>query len=431
MATYTSAYTGEEIDRRLAYVGYLEQLNSEPVGMKIENATSSPKVTVVDRNGNPLNPDADFFHNHVIWGSMYKCVIDPQNGNNVTFGSNPRGDGLTLDGSAGNVMVRTPNVKYRYELDGTDQYIWYAPFDSNAPYFDYFPTCYQGTGKLHDHFYMAAHEASGFLDSADSKFKLISATGKQPITGEVNYPDLPNNGRFNIDDALTYARNIGTGWSIGNAWSYALLQGLSYIQYGTRDLQTAVGKGIVDLPSGEGFAGKLTGSDDIDNRLDIWGCGVGSGVNGQTPTAWNNLENFVSGGNVWEFIAGINMMATDGSVRVINPDGTGILAGELSDGNYITLPGKVPMTDGYISGIQTDPLGAITFTPSAALGSSSTYFADYFGYPRYNPSVVRFGGGWDSGSGAGVGCRIAGNAASLSFRKVGARLEFHPPEVVV
>jgi len=156
MATYTSAYTGEEIDRRLAYVGYLEQLNSEPVGMKIENATSSPKVTVVDRNGNPLNPDADFFHNHVIWGSMYKCVIDPQNGNNVTFGSNPRGDGLTLDGSAGNVMVRIPNVKYRYELDGTDQYIWYSPFDSNAPYFDYFPTCYQGTGKLHDHFYKAA-----------------------------------------------------------------------------------------------------------------------------------------------------------------------------------------------------------------------------------------------------------------------------------
>lgn len=428
MATYTSAYTGEEIDDILAYVQLQKQTISEPVGLKIDNTSSSPKNTVVDRNGNPFIPDADFFHNHVIWGSMHKCILDP--GGNATFGSTPRGDGLTLDGTAGNVMVRVPNVKYRYELDGTDQYIWYAPFDSNAPYFDYFPTCYQGTGKLHDHFYMAAYEASGFLDTADSKFKLISATGKQPIAGGVGYPDLPNTGRFTIDDALTYAGNIGAGWSIGNVWSYALLQGLSYIQYGTRDLQTAVGRGIVDLASGEGFAGKLTGADDIDNRLDIWGCGVGSGINGQTPTAWNNFENFVSGGNVWEWIAGINIMNSDGSVRIINPDGTGTLAGTLTEGNYITLPGKVPLTDGYISGIQTDMLGAITFTPSASTGSSSTYFADNFAYPRYNPSVVRFGGYWSDGSFAGVGCRGAYSAVSDSRRNVGARLVFHPPEVV-
>jgi len=89
------------------------------------------------------------------------------------------------------------------------------------------------------------------------------------------------------------------------------------------------------------------------------------------------------------------------------------------------------MTDGYISGIQTDPLGAITFTPSAALGSSSTYFADNFGYPRYNPSVVRFCGCWTNGSLAGVGCRGAYDAVSYSGRNLGARLEFHPPEVVV
>lgn len=425
MATYTSAYTGEEIDRRLAYVGYLEQLNSEPVGMKIENASSSPKNTVVDRNGNPFIPDADFFHNHVIWGSMHKCILDP--GGNATFGSTPRGDGLTLDGTAGNVMVRVPNVKYRYELDGTDQYIWYAPFDSNAPYYDYFPTCYQGTGKLHDHFYMAAYEASGFLDTADSKFKLISATGKQPITGGVGYPDLPNDGRFTIGDALTYAGNIGAGWSIGDVWSYALLQGLSYIQYGTRDLQTAVGRGIVDLASGEGFAGKLTGADNIDNRLDIWGCGVGSGINGQTPTAWNNFENFVSGGNVWEFIAGINMNP-DGSVRIINPDGTGTLAGTLTEGNYITLPGKVPLTDGYIGNFQPDKYGAIAYIPATTDASSSTKGCDLFAFPRANPSVVQFGGVWYNGSNAGVSCRVAFNAVSVSARNFGARLVFHPPK---
>jgi hypothetical protein len=416
-------YPDDTLDELLDFVNLQRQTIREPVGMKINNASSSSAVTIVDRNGEAFSPDANFFRNHVIWGSMARCTIDPENSNAVTFGSNPRGDGLTLDGSAGDVMVRVPNVKYRYELDGIDQYIWYAPFDSNAPYFDYFPTCYQGGGSLHDHFYFGAYEASGYLDTT---FKLRSATGKTPVTGGVGYPDLPNTGRLTIDDAIAYAGNKGTGWTIGDVWSYALLQGLLYIKYGTRDLQTAVGRGIVDLASGVNFAGKLTGADSVDSRLDEWGCGVGSGTNGQTPTVVNGLENLASGGNLWEFIAGINMMNSDGTVRITKPDGTGTIAGTIAAGNYITLPGTVPIVDGYISGIQTDAYGAITFTPSSAVGSSSTYLCDYYTYPRSSPSVVLFGGGWYTGSYAGVGCRSANNAPSFSIRTVGARLKFKP-----
>jgi hypothetical protein len=84
-----------------------------------------------------------------------------------------------------------------------------------------------------------------------------------------------------------------------------------YIEYGTLDIQTALGKGIVDLASGTGFAGKNTGADSIDSRLGTNGTGTGSGTNGQTPVCWRGIENPY--GNVWEFMAGINMFLSDGS----------------------------------------------------------------------------------------------------------------------
>ncbi len=229
-----------------------------------------------------------------------------------------------------------------------------------------------------------------------------------------------------LDQSLGYANNINAQFTIGDVWAYSALQLLAYTEFGTRDLQSALGRGVVDLPLGVGYAGLDTGADSIYSNLDNWGTGVGGGLNGKTPTCWRGVENFASGGNVWEFIGGENMFLADGSVRLINPDGTGTVAGELTAGNYITLPGTVPLSDGYISGIQTDQYGALTFTPAATVVSSTTYYADYFSYPRANPSVVLFGGAWDYGAIAGVGCRYASYAPSYSFRSLGARLEFHP-----
>lgn len=391
-----------------------------PVGIEWDTSSVSPTLTRIDINGNVINPTASFFDNHVIWGRIRRCVRNRTTGM-ISYGTNPRGDGLTLDGSAGDVLAEIPNAKYKYEVSGTKRRWWVAPLNSNYPGFSVHPAAKQRGGATRSKIYVGSYESYGYLDV--STFKLGSATGKTPVTGETGYPNLPNSGRLNLDDTELYAKNAGFS-GITNLWTYSYMQLLMYIEYGTFDIQTALGKGIVDLVSGTGYAGKTTGADSVDQRLGTNGTGTGSGTNGQTPVCWRGIENPY--GNVWEFIAGINMFFSDGSYRLLKRDGTGSPAATLAAGSYETGVGTVPLTDGYINGIQSEELGALSFIPSADTGSSSTYLCDQFWYPRNNPSIVLRGGGWTDGSDAGVGCRHSNCAPSFSVRTVGARLEFLP-----
>jgi hypothetical protein len=271
--------------------------------------------------------------------------------------------------------------------------------------------------------FSGAYEAYGLVYGG--QFRLGSATGKQPVTGEVAYPDLPNNGRFNINDAELYASRI----SPGNAgcesfWGYCADQLLMYIEYGTFDIQTALGKGIVDLSSGEGFAGMLTGADNIDSRLAENGTGTGDGVDGQTPVCWRGIENPY--GNTWKFIIGANI-DLNGDFRVIRRDGLGTLAGTLAAGSYESGSG-VATTSGYISGLLRGDLEEFAFLPSAAGGSDSTYLCDYWYAPTGSGRILLAGGLWRGGLAAGPGCRYANDTVSFSSRDGGARVEFRPPE---
>jgi hypothetical protein len=421
MATYTSLYDGEEIDRLLTHMGYVGQANLQPVGIEWDTSSNSPTLKRIDVNGDELITDASFFNNHAIWGSIGRCVRNRSTGV-ISYGQNARGDGLSLTGTAGDVLVEIPTAKVRYEVDGAKRRWWIAPIVSELSYYSTHPSAVQRGGTVRTKIYVGAFESYGYLDG--STFKLGSASGKTPVTGGVAYPNLPESGRLTLNDAELYAKNAGFS-GITNVWTYAYLQLLMYIEYGTFDIQTALGKGIVDLANGTGFAGKNTGADSIDSRLGTNGTGAGSGTNGQTPVCWRGIENPY--GNVWEFMAGINMFLSDGSYHILKRDGTGTPAAALAEGSYETGAGTVPISaDGFINGIQSEELGALAFIPSANAGSSSTYLCDQFYYPRYNPSVVQFGGRWNSGLMAGVGCRTAISDPPTSDRVIGARLEFLP-----
>lgn len=497
MATYTLKYPGTEIDRRLDYVGYLEQLNSEPVGIEWDTASNSPTLKRIDVNGNEIVPGISFFDNHKIWGGIRRCTRNRSTGA-ITYGSDNKGTGLTLDGSTGDVLVEIPTAKYKYEVSGTKRRFWLIPYTTEDTKYTIHPSAVQrsATGAARSKIYVGAYEA-GLMLSAAGAVQLKSSSGKQPFTGgemktlaftsgsvapvinEVltgavtgatgQVVDLFVSGgtwaggnaagtlylkqtnaiafqaaeaingatagadcatasgaaaaiSFNLDQAEGYATAKGAVFGICNVWTYAYLQLLIYIETGTLDSQTALGKGIVDLASGTGYAGKTTGADSIDSRLGTNGTGTGSGTNGLTPVAWRGIENLY--GNVWEFIAGLNMYLSDGSYRVLKRDGTGTPAATLAEGSYEVGAGTVPIAaDGYINGIQSEELGALSFIPSANTGSNSTYICDYLSYPRYSPSIVLFGGAWYSGSAAGPGCRYAAIPPSSSSRYFGARLE--------
>lgn len=417
-----------EFDKIINNARYQNTWWSTPIGYKVENASTNPAVKRIDRNGEEFNPDPSFFWNHELF-IMPKVLLSPSG--TVTYGPDRKGTGLDLTGASGDVMVWCNNAQYKswYESDSDTLFKLFAPYYSNYQGFDYHPHCYSGGGVKHDHFFLAAYEAYGYLDPIDSKYKLGSATGKQPITGGVAYQDCPNTGRFTIDDALLFAANKGAGWTIEDIYCGSLMQDLFYAQHGTRDSQTAIGLGVVNLPTGNLFAGKSTGADGIDTNVNEFGTGSGTGTNGLTPTSWDGLQNYL-GGNVCEFTTGINFF-TDGTYRVTKRDGTGTIAGTLPAGSYENGVGTVPLVDAYYSKVMTDPLGSLLNIPAVAgdvnSGSSKAYCGQWY-YPRNSPSIMFSGGGWTGGLSAGVGCRAAIYAPSYSYRSVGARLKYIPQQ---
>jgi len=417
MTAHTLTIDDAELDDLVNYAE-LEYHPSAPIGIEIDNSSMSASVQWIDKTGEYITPSEKYFNYHEIFSQIWKCTLTPAG--IPTYGTTPSGAGLNLTGAAGDVMSRYPNVQIKYELDGDFQRYWIAPFYSNHVGFSYHPNCYAGGGTLHDHWFSGVYEANGYLDAGDSKFKLGSATGKVPITGGVAYP---NSGRFTIYDALQFAANKGTGWTISGVYSDALWQLLYYIRYGTRNSQAKSGLGIINKPSGTNFAGENTGSNSIDSNLDYWGTGKGTGTDGLVAISVLNRQN--PWGNCWKFVHGINIMA-DGSCRVTKQNGTGTIAGTLPEGSYETLPGTLPLTDNYISKFQTDQLGALTFMPLAVAGTSSAGACDHYYHSTINPAIVLSGGNWTYGLSAGVGARNAYYAPTASDRNFGARLEYRP-----
>lgn len=406
-------------------VGFLAMLNSPIIGIEWDTASTSPTLTRIDAAGNEIEAlDPTFFDKHAVFGTRWRCTRDRATGA-IEYGSNARGDGSDLTGALADVLVRKQAFYGKHEFDdGTDlARYWVSPRPASG--FSLYPYFYmRGGGVPSPVMFGGAYESYGYLDG--STFKLGSATGKIPVTGGVAYPNLPNSGRLHIDDAEAYANNVASGFGCESFWGYCADQLLMYIEYGTFDLQTALGKGIVDLPVGEGFAGKMTGADNIDSRLAENGTGTGSGPDGQTPVCWRGIENPY--GNTWELIIGANVNL-DGTFRLIRRDGLGILAGTLAEGSYESGAG-LPTTDGYISGLLHTDLAGVAFLPSAAAGADNAYLADYWYACTANGNNLQAGGVWRTARGAGPGCRAASGGPATSYRALGARLEFRPPQGV-
>lgn len=418
---------GAELQRRLEVVKYLESEMTQPVGVQWDTTATSPALQRIDINGDNLNVFSSFFNHHVTW-NLQRFVRNRATGTMQTTS--------VLDGTAGDVLVRYPTDRWAYAEDGDFLQLFSIPYYTSSTEYEVHPFVVQHGGTERPFIYLGAKEAYGYLDSGT--FKLGSASGKQPITGGVAYPDCPNSGRFTIDDAITYANNIGSGFWPCNPWTYADIKLRIAIEYGTWDIPTELGLGVTNLAAGTTtFGGRLTGADDIDNHLGSNGTGMGTGINGETPICWRYLENPY--GNAFEFMTGMNMFAssgtdgeghtyTAGECRVLKAAGTGAPAGTLTYGDYLIAPGVVPIgADNFISGIQTGKTGRQLFLPSAVNGLDSTGLSDIFYYPRYNPSVVLHGGYWANSLNAGPFCMYAYAPVTYSHRMVGCRLEYYPP----
>jgi len=415
-----------------------ESSDSPIYGVLWNRTSTSPTLSRIDENGDTISPTSLSFNNHPLWGNMRRCTLDASG--NPTYGTNAKGDGLTL--TSDYCMVEVPGCYAGSFREGDYQglLLGTVPFESKYVTSVWHPAFYRRdrTGVKSQKLYLGAYEASdnGGTVSADATtatryatswtgLKLTSKSGVAPLTG--------NSGASSGTLAQFEAAGnlVGSYWGIQSFWTQALLQSLFYIEYANLNSQSALAPGRTNASNTQALA---TGQG---NSL-MGTNGTGGGTDAQA-VVYRGIEN--PWGNIWKFIIGFNSI--DSAYNVMKRDGTGSLADILTAGNYEQTSGVTPLngttnisgTDGgeychgYVSDIIfSDPL-KLAFIPSALSGSESTYLADYFYSHKSGISqtgILLAGGGWFDAGMAGVGYLLANCAASCVGPLNGARLEFLP-----
>jgi hypothetical protein len=159
------------------------------LGAKWDRSSSSPALTRIDKDGNTMSTLPYNIDDHPLWGGMRRCTMTKEG--LVTYGSNQRGDGLTLDGSTGRVMVEIPKFYTKIEHPSANVWDWYIS-PSYLPGYEIFPAFVQShdadlKGIIKDNIYVGAYEAvlanDAFPAHTGTVATFHSYTGQQPWTG--------------------------------------------------------------------------------------------------------------------------------------------------------------------------------------------------------------------------------------------------------
>jgi len=149
------------------------------IGVIWDTGSDSPALQHIDVDGDPITQRSHaWFDRHPVWGGMKRCTLTVDGV--PTFGDNARGDGLTLDGTAGQVMVRVPRYYIKSEKSGNYLKWWISPFP--YPGFDLHPAFKQRGGTERAQLFVGAYTGGLAVNSAGTLY-MLSATGKQPWTG--------------------------------------------------------------------------------------------------------------------------------------------------------------------------------------------------------------------------------------------------------
>ena len=374
------------------------------LGVEMDFNSSNPKMKRIDVNGNYLpNGYIPLFDQHVIWGNIKRCTLNAAG--TATFGTNARGDGLTL--SSDYVMVRYPRFYWKTDNPGTNRYRYWIS-----------PTAYTGF-NIHPWFYQRGHSASpltqaylGAYEAYDAgSSKLGSKTGQTALVSQI------------MSTFETRGNNIGTGWGIEDIWALSARLLLYYIEYAHFDSQSqtnGIGAGVSN--SGNSAA-KATGADSANINIAPNGTGQGTGANDNTPVVWRGLEN--PWGNLWHFIIGYN--SVNANYRILKADGSGTPAETLGAGSYdsSTAAPVTGINGTYSNAILYESLMAGLFVPITASGSASTYMCDGFSSHVTNHTGVLLSGGyWINGGLTGIVCLDSYDPVGVSGANIGGRLEF-------
>lgn len=154
------------------------------IGIYKDFSQTSPTWNYCDCDGTPITPPSGWQSRHPILKNMKTCTILP--GAAPVFGTNNRGDGLTLDGSTGQVMVQVPAVYMDRWWDGDFEFIIPSHVPCVTPAGRSLilnPSFYQRGGYARSRLFVSRYYA-GLAVSAAGTLHALSAAGKQPWTGQ-------------------------------------------------------------------------------------------------------------------------------------------------------------------------------------------------------------------------------------------------------
>ncbi len=207
------------------------------IGIEWDTSSSSTVLKHIDAYGNEVTKTAEqwtaWFNAHPVHGNMWRCLLSAAGW--PTFGSNARGDGLTLDGSAGQVMVRIPKFYVRSEKVGAKVRWWISPFELLS--FELHPAFKQRSGTERSQIYIGAYFGCLAVNASGTEY-MLSKSGEQPWTGGTigKLPFGTGSAAIAVGDTVTGATSGKTGVVVAvrvasGTWAGGDAAGFLYLKY--------------------------------------------------------------------------------------------------------------------------------------------------------------------------------------------------------
>ena len=324
--------------------------------------------------------------------------------------------GAVLDGTQGQVMTKIKKLWYKegFDAQGNLNLLGVANYARQG--YVLHPKFAYGAGR--EHIYIGRYEGSN---------------GAGNVLQSVSGVNLLHS--ISADTFHARAQARGAKWHGYDHWRSHLLQLLSYVYFGTYDVQSRI-PGYTNRSSYDASFQRKTGRSDglvsHQGSVDYDPTGLDADLG---TTGWSSAERKIANsflwienifGHVWKFTWGA---AADGRIASTNkfyatPDPSKFTANVNSIlANYedlgILLPGA--SNESYIMNLQKGLM------PRTQGGNSSTYITDYFWSYLDDASrdylrVVLAGGTLDHGGISGVAARASHVGLSNAFSFIGSRL---------
>ena len=330
----------------------------------------------------------------------------------------------------------TPHAGFRVHplfCDANGNEVDYVLLSAYEASYMYWHATSQSTG-YYDIFHDGVDTGTTIDYSADT---LKSLPGVKPVSGKYKAMTKTN--------METLAQAKSTNWHLDTIQSVAANQLLMVIEYGTFNLQNAIGKGIVSCTDVDGVnISSLTGSTKAlgnatgaaaSTIYDNAGNQTTNTTNGKVAVSYRGMEN--PWGNIFKHVNGINLRG-DGSMN----GGQAYIAGDYSfdesrrSGNYKPSGFTLSNGGGWISsfGYGTENFDWLILTSevngnganSATPVGDNCYVTSNLNANR----IVTFGGDWHNGDSAGGFFESCIYSPGTKSSRIGGRLLFVPTAAV-